>query len=55
MNLKEACAEMQKDDLLRKLLGDKVFEQFYDSKLAAWEEYDAQVTNWEIDSYLYKF
>ena len=45
---------MKKDPLLRELLGNRVFEQYYDSKLAAWKEYDSQVTNWEIESYLYK-
>lgn len=54
-DLNEACKEMKKDPLLKELLGDKVFEHFYDSKRAAWREYDSQVTSWEIDSYLYKF
>ena len=53
-DLLEACEEMKKDPLLRNLLGDRVFEQYYDSKLAAWKEYDSQVTKWEIESYLYK-
>lgn len=53
-DLLEACEEMKKDSLLRTLLGDRVFEQYYDSKLAAWKEYDSQVTKWEIESYLYK-
>lgn len=54
-DLLEACKEMRKDTLLRDLLGDRVFEQFYHSKVSAWKEYDSQVTSWEIDSYLYKF
>ena len=54
-DLNEACKEMKKDPLLKELLGDKVFEHFYESKRAAWREYDSQVTSWEIDSYLYKF
>ncbi len=53
-DLLEACKEMKKDPLLRELLGDRVFEQYCDSKLTAWQEYDSQVTNWEIESYLYK-
>lgn len=54
LKLEEACREMERDPLLRGLLGDRVFEQYYDSKLAAWKEYDSQVTCWEIESYLYK-
>lgn len=53
-DLYEACEEMCKDPLLRELLGERVFAQYYASKLAAWKEYDSQVTNWEIESYLYK-
>ncbi len=45
---------MRKDPLLKELLGERVFEQYYDSKIAAWKEYDAQVTSWEIEAYLYK-
>lgn len=54
-DLLEACSEMKKDNLLKYLLGDRVFAQYYDSKIAAWKEYDGQVTPWEIESYLYKF
>ena len=54
-DLLEACKEMRKDTLLRDLLGDRVFEQFYHSKVSACKEYDSQETSWDIDSYLYKF
>jgi len=50
----QACKEMKKDPLMLKLLGERVFEQIYDAKIAAWKDYDAQVTAWEIESYLYK-
>ncbi len=53
-DLLQACEEMKKDALLRDLLEERVFEQYYESKIAAWKEYDAQVTPWEIASYLYK-
>lgn len=54
-DLPEACEEMRKDPLLKSLLGDRVFDQYYESKMATWKEYDSQVTPWEIESYLYKF
>ena len=54
-DLLDACSEMKKDNLLKELVGDRVFDQYYESKIAAWKEYDSQVTNWEIESYLYKF
>jgi glutamine synthetase len=54
-DLLEACDAMEKDGLVRDLLGERVYEQYYNAKVADWKEYDAQVTNWEIESYLYKF
>ena len=54
-DLLDACDEMQKDNLIKDLLGERVFDQYHDSKIADWKEYDSQVTNWEIESYLYKF
>ena len=54
-DLLDACMEMKKDTLLKDLVGDRVFDQYYESKIAAWKEYDSQVTSWEIESYLYKF
>lgn len=53
-DLFQACREMKHDSLLCDLLGERVFEQIYDAKMAAWKTYDAQVTEWEIASYLYK-
>ncbi len=53
-DLFQACKEMKQDSLLRDLVGERVFEQIYDAKMAAWKTYDAQVTDWEIASYLYK-
>jgi glutamine synthetase len=53
-NLFEACLAMEQDSLIKELLGDRVYNLYYDAKIGAWKEYDSQVTNWEIDSYLYK-
>ncbi len=53
-DLQAACCEMKNDFLVRDLFGTRVFEQYCASKEAEWKEYDAQVTNWEIESYLYK-
>jgi glutamine synthetase len=47
--------EMEKDNLIKELLGERVYKLYYNAKLDAWSEYDSQVTNWEIESYLYKF
>jgi glutamine synthetase len=54
-DLLEACRAMEQDSLVKDLLGERVYELYYDAKIGAWKEYDSQVTNWEIESYLYKF
>jgi glutamine synthetase len=54
-DLYKACMAMEEDNLVRELLGERVYELYYNAKLDAWKEYDSQVTNWEIESYLYKF
>ncbi len=53
-DLRSACEEMKKDPILRELLGERVFEKLHETKMAAWKEYDLQVTAWEIESDLYK-
>jgi glutamine synthetase len=46
---------MEQDNIVKDLLGERVYELYLNAKLDAWREYDSQVTNWEIESYLYKF
>ena len=50
--LYEAVQETQKSDLVRRMLGDHVFERFITNKLNEWYEYREQVTRWEIEKYL---
>lgn len=54
-NLYEALSAMEKDDLMEAVLGTKVFNRYITLKEAEWEEYREQVTNWEINEYLYRF
>ena len=50
--LGEAIEEMAGSELVRKALGDHVFERYIDLKRAEWEDYRVQVTPWELDRYL---
>ncbi|HSH45164.1 MAG TPA: type I glutamate--ammonia ligase [Longimicrobiales bacterium] len=50
--LNEALAELRKDDVMKDALGEHVFEHFVAAKEQEWEEYTAQVHDWEIDRYL---
>ena len=41
--------------MLRKALGDHIFEAYLAEKWAEWSEYRAQVHQWEIDRYMESF
>jgi glutamine synthetase len=51
-DLWEAIRLAEQSELLRKTLGDSVFESLIENKKIEWERYRAQVTEWELDSYL---
>jgi len=51
-DLFEAIKITEKSELVRKALGDKVFEYFIRNKRDEWSEYRKQVTKYELDRYL---
>ncbi len=51
-DLWEAIKVTEKSALVRKALGEHVFINFIENKKIEWEKYRAQVTNYELDSYL---
>lgn len=51
-DLFEAAKMTEKSALVRKALGDKVFEYFIRNKKDEWKEYRKQVTKYELDKYL---
>jgi glutamine synthetase len=51
-SLGEALDELEKDPLMRKVLGDQVFEKYLTVKRDEWLEYCALVTDWETQHYL---
>ncbi len=54
-NLKEACDELEKDDVISEALGEHITTQFLAAKRLEWEEYATQVSQWELDNYLAKY
>jgi glutamine synthetase len=50
-NLYEAITATQDSELVRRTLGDHVFERFVTNKLNEWYEYREQVTDWEVRKY----
>ncbi|MCR4962670.1 MAG: type I glutamate--ammonia ligase [Firmicutes bacterium] len=54
-NLKEAVDQLSRSELMYDTLGRHVCSRFINAKYAEWEEYRAQVTDWELARYLNKF
>jgi glutamine synthetase len=50
--LGEAIEVLAESDLMRRALGDHIFDRYVELKRAEWEEYRVQVTRWELEKYL---
>lgn len=54
-NLLEAIGELEKDTFLQEVLGNHVCQSYIAAKKKEWQEYSMQVTDWEIEKYLYRY
>ena len=50
----EAIAALEEDVFIRRVLGDDFIRRYLDAKKAEWKEYMPQVTEWEVEKYLYR-
>jgi len=53
-NLKEALGELDQDEVMKAALGESFVERYIRAKRAEWQDYEAQVTQWEMERYLYR-
>ena len=51
-NLGEAIRHAEGSELLKKALGDHIYERLLENKKKEWDEYRVQLTQWEMDRYL---
>jgi glutamine synthetase len=51
-DLHEACDALERDDVLRRALGDHVTRHYLAAKRQEWREYGTQVSSWELARYL---
>jgi glutamine synthetase len=51
-NLYAAILEAEQSELVRKVLGDHVFEKFIQNKKIEWDSYRTHISQFEIDKYL---
>ena len=54
-NLSEAVNLLKKDELVKNVLGEHVFERFVEAKEKEWDEFRTKVTPWELESYLTRY
>ena len=52
--LDEAIDELEKDEYILNVLGTHISRNYITAKRAEWDAYTSQVTDWEIEQYLYK-
>ena len=50
----DAVKELEADQYICDTLGKHASSKYIEAKYAEWDEYRRQITNWEIDQYLYK-
>ena len=50
--LREAITEMEKDELVKTILGEEFTSVYLEAKKAEWKEYLEEVTDWEVKKYL---
>lgn len=53
--LKEALAELEKDSFIKEVLGKELCKKYMELKMAEWQDYTSQVTEWEINQYLDRY
>ena len=52
--LREAVAWMNGDSFIEGVLGKEFCEIYADAKMEEWDNYMEQVSQWELDEYLYR-
>lgn len=53
--LSYALDALEKDELIKRTLGEHVLEQYLEGKRAEWDEYRTQVSDWELKKYMVIF
>lgn len=50
-----ALDELEKDEVIRRALGPHLVDRLVSAKRQEWDEYRMEVTNWELEKYLFKY
>lgn len=55
LSLKSALNEFENDKFIKNVLGERFMQKYIKVKNAEIDEYRSQITQWELDNYLYKY
>ena len=53
--LGEALEEFEHSEFVKNLLGKHIYSKYLKAKAQEWKQFHAEVTDWEVKEYLYKF
>lgn len=54
-SLGEAIEELEKDELMKEVMGEQIAKRYIERKKAEWAEYCFQVHAWEVEQYLSRY
>ena len=53
--LGEALEHFEGSEFVKNLLGNHIYTKYLEAKEEEWKKFRAEVTDWEVEEYLYKF
>jgi glutamine synthetase len=53
-NIHQAIREFKSDALIQEVIGEHIASRYIKAKQNEWESYCSEVTDWELNEYLYK-
>lgn len=54
-NLFQAIEAFKADPFMKEVLGEHAYNKYIENKVKEWNEYKAQVSDWEVGKYLYRY
>ena len=54
-NLGDAIEAYSGDVFMKEVLGEHIYTKYLEAKEQEWRDFRAQVTDWEVSQYLYKY
>lgn len=53
--LGDAIEAYNGDSFMKEVLGEHIYTKYLEAKEQEWRDFRAQVTDWEVSQYLYKY